>query len=185
MKFRMFDLENHYVTFLIGKDNSEINLVMTGGMQDIWRPELIGMASTDFGAGDEIVGLNSTYDADFDSISLGFQTDHFFSWGIISLRYQHFDIDYEAKANWNLRQDFSHPVSFIHESEGNGFDIELGYTYVLSKHWDMFSKYHYRRWSIGSGYDHTFFSNGQSSIIRFNEAEWDSESYSFGIRYYL
>lgn len=185
MKFRIFDHKDHYITFLVGKDETKLDLVSTNGVQNIWRPELIGAAPSDFGPGDELVGLNSSYDVEFDSYWLGFKTDHFFSWGIISLRYQNFDIDYDAKANWNLRDDFAHPVSFTHKSDGRGHDIELGYTYVISKHWDIYSNFRYRKWEIDAGYDQTFFADGQSAILRFNEAELESKSLTVGFRYYL
>ncbi|MBL4901012.1 MAG: hypothetical protein JKX76_15500 [Colwellia sp.] len=182
---RIFGSPDHYITFLIGEDSTDINLVMTDGVQDIWNPELIGLEPSEFGPGDAIVGLNSTYDAEFSSNFFGLKTEHVFSWGTISLTAKKYDIKYEAKANWNLREEFAHPVSFRHESDGNGMDIEVGYSYLLSDNWDLFIEFSHRKWDIDSGYDQIFFGDGQSVMLRFNGAELNSESYTIGTKYYF
>jgi hypothetical protein len=134
-------------------------------------------------------GLDSSYDADWygpwvgGDISVTIKRSdltgpaHRF-WGGVEW---HFYAEYEAKAQWNLRPDFAQPVSFEHESNGNGWVINGGYSWFITPRWALDLKGKYQTWKTDPGIDRVFGANGTSLTTRLNEVEWDSFSATIGI----
>jgi hypothetical protein len=89
--------------------------------------------------------------------------------------------EYEAKANWNLRPDFAHPVSFEHEADGDGWVLTGGYSWFFTPRWALDIKGKYQKWETDPGIDRVFFFDGTSATARLNEVEWDSYSATIGI----
>jgi len=120
-------------------------------------------------------GLNSKYDAEWTGVWLGFDADvatesamRFF------LNFAYHFATYTAEADWNLRTDFAHPVSFRHDATGYGLDLGGGVEQRITDDLTLAGKISYRKWKADNGTDTTFFAAGTSSVTRFNEVNWQS-----------
>lgn len=73
-----------------------------------------------------IAGLDTHYDAEWQGPWLGFTmlmdtTDR----TRVTLDVEYHYADYRAEADWNLRTDLAHPLSFIHETRATGVVVGL------------------------------------------------------------
>ena len=174
VKTRWFksDSEGHYVSVMLGYQQQSIDITVTNGEQII--PEELN--------GEIIEGLNTTYNSEFSSKFLAVSTEHAFAWGVIGLRYEKHDVDFTAEADWNLRTDFQHPVSFEHEGDGEGRVLTLGYVYKFDFNLDVFFDITHREYEIIDGDDVTFFSDGGVGHTRLNRLVYKSNNARLGIR---
>jgi hypothetical protein len=92
-------------------------------------------------------------------------------------------VDYSAEANWNLRSDLAHPVSFRHVAKGHGRLLSTGVSYRFSRNFLMNATFERQQWNTYEGYDETFFSSGTTDYYTLNPVSWDSESFSIGAVY--
>lgn len=173
VKTRWFGAHGHYFTFLVGHRESEINLTVTNGTQII-PAELNGTA---------ITGLKSTYNSDFSALFYGIGTEHVFQWGTLGLRYEIHNVDFDAQADWNLRDEFAHPKSFTHTGDGKGRALILGYSYQINRNWDAYFNFSRLKYEINNGYDQTYFATGESYVTTLNSLDYESDRYQVGIRY--
>lgn len=90
---------------------------------------------------------------------------------------------YKAEANWNLRGDFAHPVSFLHEGYGQGWEAELGADWGLGGGHRLSLDLGRRELRVKDGADTSFFYNGASSQINLRTATSDSWSARLGYRH--
>ena len=173
LKKRWFDVSGHYFTAMIGYQNTKFDLTATNGVQAI--PDELN--------GEVFPGLESTYNSDFNSLYFSLSTEHVFQWGTVGLRLDRYDIDFEAVADWNLREDLAHPKSFLHSGNGKGDSFTLEYSYQLNINWDTFLNFKRLRYKIKNGYDQTFFADGASYVTTLNRLSYESDQFNFGIRY--
>ncbi|NNF97798.1 MAG: hypothetical protein HKM93_00305 [Desulfobacteraceae bacterium] len=89
--------------------------------------------------------------------------------------------DYNADADWNLREDFMHPKSFEHEANGAGMVFSLDANLRFNDFWGLNIGAGYQKWSTGSGTDRVFFSNGDIAETRLNEVKWSSTAVHIGV----
>lgn len=169
-KYRWFGNKGHYASILFGKQNYAFDIQMHNGTQVI--PETF-----------PIPGLSSTYETETDSIFVAIASEHVFNWGTLGLRFERHDASYDAKANWNLRDDLAHPVSFAHSAEGNADVVIMGYSYTINKSWDVFVNLSRRNTSLTDGYDHVFASDGRSTVVRLNNVDMTTNAADAGVRY--
>ena len=160
IKTRWLNTKGHYLSFLIGYKKHNVDITMTNGVVEIPEAD----------AGSLIPGLNSTYNSEFRSIFAGLSTEHVFSWGTIGFRYDLYYTDLKAEADWNLRTDFAHPVSFEQVGDGKGYAATLGYTYNHNRNWDYSIDYVVTKYHIQDGYDQTYFSDTTSFIVKLNNS---------------
>jgi len=172
-KYRWFSTKGHYAGILLGKQDYNFDILMVNGVQII-PDEYSGMS---------IPNLNSTYESTFDSTFLSLSSEHVFEWGTVGVRYEYHLAEFDAKANRNLREEFAHPVSFAHTAEGDGATLTIGSTYTLDRSWDVFATWTQRQFDFEDGYDHTFFADGESVVLRLNEVEYKAEVLQGGVRY--
>lgn len=128
-------------------------------------------------------GLNSTYKTEWKSWWLGIDMCYKISNIHLMSSLEYHRADYEASADWNLIDDFQHPVSFIHTADGDGIVIDLGINYILSGNWSAGFNYCYYSWSTDAGYDTVFLATGQAAVSRLNEVKWESRSFNLSISY--
>ena len=84
---------------------------------------------------------------------------------------------YLARANWNLRDDFAHPVSFEHKADGMGWVLELGWRQPPSRYfWTWGATVSLQSWATDSGTDRTYLANNTYVEGRLNEVNWSSRS---------
>ncbi len=160
-------------TPLVGYSRHEQNLEITDGFQSI----------PPTGA---FPGLDSSYDTEWEGpwvgIDLNFRAaainafahrlETFFT-------YEYHWADYEAEADWNLREDFRHPKSFEHDADGQGWVIRAGLNLVLQRHVALNFNFDYQDWDTDSGTDRIFFPDGTTAKTRLNEV--NCTSYAFGL----
>ena len=163
--FRFFDKtvgKFIYLTPLAGYSLHEQNLNMTNGYQT-WPPR--GAFS----------GLDTTYNTEWKGPWLGM--DAWLQAGpklavIASMEYHW--VDYSADANWNLRNDFAHPLSFTHSAKGHGYTVSLGGSYTFTRRLLLNVTLEHRKWTTDPGKDVTYFADGTTGQTRFNQANWES-----------
>ena len=151
------------------------NFTMTDGNQTI---------NTLGGTTGPFAGLNSSYSAQWSSPFLGLDIQvkalDFLS---VNLGYeQHFPF-YSAEADWNLRTDFSHPVSFEHIANGYGMNFLGALIFSVSDSFDINASFIYRYWYTNPGDDITYFSDGTYGTTPLNEVIWKSYSVRLGVSY--
>lgn len=155
---------------LLGYSQKKQNFVMTNGK--LLYPE-----------NKAISDLDSKYSTDWESAFGGVSCNYFLPFQInISALFLYHDLDYEAEANWNLRDDFAHPVSFRHSGDGYGSELQCGIGYSI-RNWCLEFSYNYKQFEIEDGKDELYFSSGLMIESRLNEVEWESESISLEVVY--
>lgn len=92
-------------------------------------------------------------------------------------------VDYSAEADWNLRSDFAHPVSFRHVARGNGTLVSVGASYRFSRNLLMDTSFERQQWRTYAGYDQTNFSSGATGYYTLNPVSWDSTAFLLGAVY--
>jgi len=157
-----------YVIPLLGLSRHEQNLRMTNGFQTI--PAL-----------GPFPGLNSTYDTEWSGPWIGMEmgTQRDTTTGF--LRVELHQADFSAKANWNLRPDFAHPVSFTHDADGTGRVISIGFYSNKNKDWNYRFNADYNAWETDPGVITFYPAIGSPGIQRLNEVVWRSFSLNFSM----
>lgn len=103
-------------------------------------------------------------------------------WGV-SLAY-HFWADYEAEADWNLRGDLQHPVSFRHDADAQGVSLQAQWLLRMSRHWHLQLDFQYCRWFTDAGTATIYqVSPATTRTTRLNEVTWESRSVMLGATY--
>lgn len=173
-KIHLFDLASGagmYLVPLAGLSIHQQNLTMYDGQQTI-------------PANGAITGLNSSYDARWKGSWLGVDALLGLSENIsLSSTVEYHWVDYSAEANWNLRTDFNHPVSFRHVAKGYGVLVSVGASYRFSRNFLMNASFERQKWNTYSGYDQTSLSYGASNYYTLNPISWDSRSFLLGAVY--
>lgn len=133
-------------------------------------------------------GQNSSYDAEWYGPWLG--ADVLLDLqekGTAFVRLEGHWVDYYARANWNLRDDFAHPVSFEHESNGRGWVLELGWNSAPSRYrWTWGVTASLQSWKANAGIDRTFVVDPTSPCYGYcegqlNEVSWSSRSLNLSL----
>lgn len=158
------------VTPIIGFSLHQQNLEMTDGNQTV------NTRSSFLGA---FAGLDSSYDAEWKGPWLGLNLKQNFDKAQFLLSYEYHIVDYYAEANWNLRTDFQHPVSFTHSADGVGHVFKFSFHYQPWRRFGFGFELKRSQWETDAGIDYTFFSNGTVSSTRLNVVEWESTSIMF------
>jgi outer membrane autotransporter protein len=163
------------VTPLVGYSHHEQQLNISDGYQTI---PSVG----------PFEGLDSSYDTKWKGPWIGIDM-HFKAAEIKSfahrfetyLTYEYHWADFEAEANWNLRDDLAHPKSFSHDTNGNGFVIGAGINYRLTQHWALNFNFDYQDWSTDSGTIKFFLADGTTHKQQLNEVNWTSYAFMMGL----
>ena len=163
------------LTPLLGYSYHVQNLDITDGYQTI--PDL-----------GPFPGLDSSYDTEWYGPWIGFDL-RFKARKIAAFAhrfetyftYEYHWVDYNAEANWNLRDDFRHPKSFEHDADGNGWKIGVGFNLWLHRNCALNFNYDYQDWSTDGGIDKVFFSDGSTAKTKLNEVNWTSYALSLGV----
>ncbi len=129
-------------------------------------------------------GLDSSYDAEWQGPWLGIRLDQRLGQTVLlnaALEY-HWG-DYTGEADWNLRSDFMHPLSFRHEGDANGLVLELGLEVPVAANLSLTLDGNYQNWQVDSGTDITFFTDGSVGITKLQEVTWESFAAMGGLSY--
>lgn len=128
-------------------------------------------------------GLDSSYDAQWFGLWLGGDV----LWdlqkrGAAYARLEAHWVDYSAEADWNLRSDFAHPLSFEHQADGFGWVMELGWRQPLAAQaWVWGVSLSLQDWTTDAGIDRTYFASGSIADTRLNEVNWSSRTLNLSL----
>jgi len=164
-----------YLTPFVGMSMHRQNLKMTDGVQTLSvAPYAIPLGP--------FPGLDSSYDANWLGPWLGAEAmiESERGW-IAKASVEYHLIDYSASANWNLRADLAHPVSFRHTTNGEGFVMSLGASYPFGKNWKLDFILESLNWNTRNGSDQVFLADGTVGHMRLNAVNWDSTAIHIGI----
>jgi len=173
-KFRLFDLATEWEFYLVplaGLSIHQQSLTMYDGHQ-----------SLPFNS--EISGLQNSYDTQWRGSWFGL--DALLGLGgnfIVNATVEYHRARYSADANWNLRSDLAHPISFKHVANGQGVLFSVGTSYRFSRSFLMNASFEQQKWNTYMGYDETNFSYGATNYFTLNPVSWDSASISLGAVY--
>ena len=91
-------------------------------------------------------------------------------------------LSYSATADWNLIEDFKHPVSFKHRAKGYGFATDAGLEYFISKRMSATLTTTYSSWTTGKGTDTLYRTNGDVAITQLNRVQRNNLIFSAGFQ---
>ena len=129
-------------------------------------------------------GLDSTYRSRWTGPWAGLDLELEPGAGVqLTLGMQYHWPDYYAKANWNLRYDYAHPVSFEQKADGQGQVLRLGLSLpgpdaAPTLRWRIDADW--ERWESDAGVDRVFFADGTTATTRLNEVVLNTWSVSAG-----
>ena len=177
-----FGLDYLELAPLVGYSYHEQNLTMTEGRQTI----------PPAGA---FPGLLSSYDTQWYGPWLGL--DLRISAGqhleiiknvVFFASFEYHWANYEAEADWNLRENFAHPKSFEHEADGHGYSVTAGAKFYFDRRWDLSLAYSVTRWNTDAGTDRVFeIIDGEvvAAETRLNEVNWKSNTLTLSWDYHF
>ena len=182
--FEFNNVAGFSITPLFGYGFNMQALTMSNGNQVISEPSLRPDGPSyppDLGS---LQGLDSSYTAYWYGPWLGTNIDYQAN-DKFKLRVggEYHWVDYFAQADWNLRADFKHPVSFEHEATGTGIVWKLQGQYWLNEKWSWLFSGNIQTWETESGSDRTFLTDGSVGLSRLNQVNWDSYALTTGVQY--
>ncbi|MDP9079819.1 MAG: hypothetical protein M3O71_20510 [Bacteroidota bacterium] len=77
-------------------------------------------------------------------------------------------VKYAAQGNWNLINEFQHPVSYRHAANGYGVDAGLKLVYNITPNIGINLGYNYFNWQTGNGDDQLYLATGQVDKTQLN-----------------
>ncbi len=168
---------------MLGYAVSEQDLNIVDGYQALAAPPLPATIGP-------IAGLDSRYEARWEGPWLG--VDLFFSIpcidgpfktiGVMFTGEYHW-LDFNADANWNLREDFDHPVSFSHDADGSGLVAGATILFETQSQWGFNVGMNMQEMTTDAGRDRIFYADGTTADTRLNEVRWRSFTFEAGVSY--
>jgi hypothetical protein len=77
-------------------------------------------------------------------------------------------VNYTAQGNWNLINEFQHPVSYRHVAKGYGINANARLAFSITNHIALNIGYGYYKWETGNGTDQLYLTSGQVDNTRLN-----------------
>ncbi|MDX1695508.1 MAG: hypothetical protein R3208_17220 [Ketobacteraceae bacterium] len=155
----------------------EQHLAMTDGVQ------VLDTRAHALSLGPFAGNLNSSYTAEWAGIWFGGELAWHRGAHRLSVELQGHWKDYYAEANWNLREDFAHPVSFAHWSEGTGYRWILNYQYYFQSRFSAWIQATAEDFEADPGRDVVYFADGSKGATRLNGVTWESSGYAVGVAF--
>ena len=92
-------------------------------------------------------------------------------------------VDYSADADWNLRSDLQHPVSFAHEAEGRGLMVGAMMQFETRSRWGFNFGMSMMALTTDPGLDRVYAADGSIADTRLNEVNWRRFTLETGLSY--
>ncbi|MFH1076287.1 MAG: TonB-dependent receptor [Pseudomonadota bacterium] len=163
---------------LIGYSHNEQRLTMSDLYQSVSRPD------KNLPAVGPVEGLNSSYDTRWEGPWTGMDIIWMPARQIrLFAGFEYHWADYYAEADWNLKPDFKHPVSYTHEADGTGTIISCGLEFQITDSWLVYTGMLIEDWYAESGSDRIYNANGTTVDTRLNEVAWESQSIMLAMTY--
>ena len=94
----------------------------------------------------------------------------------------YYQLNYHAKANWNLIAEFQHPVSFTHSAKGYALTSKLNLSYTVTARTSLLLGGTYSYWTTGKGTDTLYLANGNINTTILNGVNRNGYGVTFGIQ---
>ena len=129
-----------------------------------------------------IANLDSNYNAEWSGpwlgLNLRLEVD---ARNSVIINAEYHRADYYAEANWNLRDDLAHPVSFKHSTQGVGLIVAMAFRHAVAEHWDLAARLESQNWQGSAGVDTLYTINTTTKVLqptatRLNAVNWRSLS---------
>jgi hypothetical protein len=128
--------------------------------------------------------LNSTYKTEWKGPYARLETTLFLTKKIYAQSvFAYYQVNYEAKANWNLVESFQHPVSFKHQARGYGLEGEVRFGVRLGARFTVCAIASTFRWSTGAGTDILYLQTGDIVKTKLNNADHTGSGIKLGVTY--
>lgn len=92
-------------------------------------------------------------------------------------------LKYRARANWNLKEEFAHPVSFKHSTSGGAIRARLFIEYPIHKKVYITFNADISSFKTGRGTDKAFYRDGTDVSTRLNPVTNQAHSVGCGLRF--
>lgn len=159
------------------------NLHMRNGVQTVSRAATIDGTVVVAQPLGPITGLDSTYDASWNGPWLGLDINWQYSRWQVKLLSRYEWLNYRGEANWNLRSDLQHPLSFVQLASGSGWRLGSKVDYAVTDAWRVGLSACISRYSTHNGTDTQIDINGATGVTRLNEVRWDSAAIGLTVAY--
>lgn len=166
-----------FLTPKLGYSFNQQHMKMTNGVQ------VLDTRSHALSLGPFENSLNSSYTAEWEGFSLAAELGWQWQRHQFTLEVQTILQDYYAEADWNLREDFAHPVSFAHWSEGTGLQWSAHYRFQFSQHFSAWVEATGQDFEADPGRDVVYFADGSKGATRLNGVTWESSGYALGVEF--
>jgi hypothetical protein len=174
---------NLAITPLLGYAWQNLDLRMKDGVQTLCvTPNIFGYNCPPVGY--RMRELDSTYEPRWHGPWLGTQLDFRASDRLdfkLSAKYSWFD--YKADANWNLRSDLEHPVSFRHTGDSRGWRLEAGANWNFTERHAISLTLNWDKQKLTNGTAKHYRANGTVIEQPLNDVNWDSWSGLVGYKF--
>ena len=90
-------------------------------------------------------------------------------------------VNYSAQGNWNLINEFMHPVSYSHVAKGYGINTGVNLGYTITPNVGVTVGYSYFNWQTGNGTDQLYLSSGQVDKTQLNGVYRNGHLFSGGV----
>lgn len=99
----------------------------------------------------------------------------------ISAQTTYHQVKYRAVADWNLIEEFQHPVSFSHKAKGFGLDNKLSLEFRYKSNLNVLVSSNYGYWTTGKGIDKLYKSDQSTIKTRLNDVTRSVISFNLGL----
>jgi hypothetical protein len=112
----------------------------------------------------------------------------FTQWNFSSKLYARFiityhQVNYNAKADWNLIETFKHPVSFKQWAKGYGAGADILFGMNLTPHTSLHFSADFFNWSTGAGIDELYLQTGETIRTKLNEVDRKGTALKLGVTF--
>ena len=89
---------------------------------------------------------------------------------------------YNSQGDWNLINEFAHPVSYRQVADGYGINTGAQLSYNLVRRLSIFAGFNYFNWETGNGTDTLYLATGEADKTQFNAAFRNGYQVSGGLK---
>lgn len=133
----------------------------------------------------DLPALNSTYKTFWEGFSTGVELHKYVKKFSLTTALDYHQVNYHAEANWNLIDEFKHPVSFSHIAKGFGLTTNLKLLYRINKNIAPFINFDLCYWSTGAGIDELYYEDGRIARTRLIDVSRNGYDLGLGLKLIL